>query len=140
MSLPEDFAAAQARVKALSQPPSTDELLELYALYKQATAGDVQGSRPGMLDFKAAPNTTPGPHARATTLKRRCRRTSRSSLGWSQIIPAERAPALVARLVKSTAAGSALGFLDCGQRLLQSGDDCAVLWAVRRTLAGEDPI
>ena len=28
------------------------ELLELYALFKQATVGDVTGSRPGMLDFK----------------------------------------------------------------------------------------
>jgi acyl-CoA-binding protein len=27
-------------------------LLELYGLFKQATAGDVSGSRPGMLDFK----------------------------------------------------------------------------------------
>ena len=26
-------------------------LLELYALYKQATAGDVSGERPGMMDF-----------------------------------------------------------------------------------------
>jgi diazepam-binding inhibitor (GABA receptor modulator, acyl-CoA-binding protein) len=52
MALADDFAASQVRVKELPQPPSTDELLELYALYKQATAGDVQGSRPGMLDFK----------------------------------------------------------------------------------------
>jgi diazepam-binding inhibitor (GABA receptor modulator, acyl-CoA-binding protein) len=52
MSLADEFAAAQVRVKELGQPPATDELLELYALYKQATAGDVKGSRPGMLDFK----------------------------------------------------------------------------------------
>jgi diazepam-binding inhibitor (GABA receptor modulator, acyl-CoA-binding protein) len=52
MSLSEDFSAAQDNVKKLSQPPAQDELLELYALYKQATVGDVQGSRPGMLDFK----------------------------------------------------------------------------------------
>jgi len=52
MSIDDEFAAAQVRVKALSQPPSTEELLELYALYKQATAGDAQGGRPGMLDFK----------------------------------------------------------------------------------------
>jgi len=48
----DDFEAAQKRVKTLSKTPTPDELLELYALYKQATAGDVQGSRPGMLDFK----------------------------------------------------------------------------------------
>jgi acyl-CoA-binding protein len=52
MALEEDFSTAQTRVKALRQTPSSDELLELYSLYKQATAGDVTGSRPGMLDFK----------------------------------------------------------------------------------------
>lgn len=46
------FEDAQVRVKQLSKSPSTDDLLELYALYKQATAGDVSGSRPGMLDMK----------------------------------------------------------------------------------------
>ena len=33
------------------QPPEV--LLELYGLYKQATTGDVNGKRPGMLDFRA---------------------------------------------------------------------------------------
>merc|ERR1712212_3052 len=31
---------------------SNDELKEIYALYKQATVGDVNVDRPGMLDFK----------------------------------------------------------------------------------------
>ena len=52
MALEEDFAAAQTRVKGLARTPETNELLELYALYKQGSSGDVQGSRPGMLDFK----------------------------------------------------------------------------------------
>jgi acyl-CoA-binding protein len=39
-------------VEKLRQTPASDELLELYSLYKQASAGDVTGSRPGMLDFK----------------------------------------------------------------------------------------
>ncbi|HEY3501028.1 MAG TPA: acyl-CoA-binding protein [Polyangiaceae bacterium] len=52
MSLSDDFAAAQTRVKQLTKTPSSDELLELYALYKQGQNGDVSGSRPGMLDFK----------------------------------------------------------------------------------------
>lgn len=52
MALEEDFASAQTRVKALSRTPDTGELLELYALYKQGSSGDVTGSRPGMLDFK----------------------------------------------------------------------------------------
>jgi acyl-CoA-binding protein len=52
MASNDDFVSAQARVKTLRSTPAPDELLELYALYKQATAGDVTGERPGMLDFK----------------------------------------------------------------------------------------
>jgi diazepam-binding inhibitor (GABA receptor modulating acyl-CoA-binding protein) len=52
MGLKEDFEAAQAKVKTLASTPSNEFLLELYALYKQATVGDVDGKRPGMMDFK----------------------------------------------------------------------------------------
>jgi acyl-CoA-binding protein len=52
MPLAEDFSAAQTRVKQLTRSPASDELLELYAHYKQATSGDASGERPGMLDFK----------------------------------------------------------------------------------------
>jgi len=52
VQLAEEFASAQTRVKGLARTPDTSELLELYALYKQGSGGDVQGSRPGMLDFK----------------------------------------------------------------------------------------
>jgi diazepam-binding inhibitor (GABA receptor modulator, acyl-CoA-binding protein) len=52
MALADDFTSAQTRVKQLPKTPSPDELLELYALFKQAGAGDVSGERPGMLDFK----------------------------------------------------------------------------------------
>ena len=45
------FAEAQERVKKLSKRPSNEQLLQLYGLYKQATAGDATGSRPGMLDL-----------------------------------------------------------------------------------------
>ncbi|QSP95376.1 acyl-CoA-binding protein [Marinobacter salinisoli] len=31
--------------------PSNEMKLEFYALYKQATEGDVSGKRPGMMDF-----------------------------------------------------------------------------------------
>ncbi|MGF2734390.1 acyl-CoA-binding protein [Marinobacter sp. DUT-1] len=31
--------------------PSNEMKLEFYALYKQATEGDVSGNRPGMMDF-----------------------------------------------------------------------------------------
>jgi acyl-CoA-binding protein len=52
VTLTERFDDAQKRVKTLSSAPDNDVLLDLYALYKQATAGDVTGSRPGMMDFK----------------------------------------------------------------------------------------
>jgi acyl-CoA-binding protein len=52
MTLAEKFEDAQKRVKTLTKAPSTDELLQLYALFKQGSAGDVSGSRPGMMDFK----------------------------------------------------------------------------------------
>jgi acyl-CoA-binding protein len=53
MSLSDDFEAAQVRIKQLTRSPATDELLDLYSLYKQATIGNVRGKRPEMLDFKA---------------------------------------------------------------------------------------
>ena len=52
MSNAEKFEEAQKRVKTLASAPGTDTLLELYALYKQGTTGDVDGKRPGMLDLK----------------------------------------------------------------------------------------
>ena len=51
-SLGEKFKDAAARVEKLPKRPSNDQLLDLYGLYKQATDGDVSGSRPGMLDLK----------------------------------------------------------------------------------------
>lgn len=53
MALSQRFEEAQQQVKRLATTPAADELLTLYALYKQATEGDVQGKRPGMLDVKA---------------------------------------------------------------------------------------
>lgn len=47
-----DFENAVENVRKLSRRPSDNELLELYALFKQGTSGDVSGKRPGMLDFK----------------------------------------------------------------------------------------
>ena len=51
--LQEEFEKAAAATKEFTQRPSNEELLELYALYKQATEGDVTGERPGGFDFKA---------------------------------------------------------------------------------------
>lgn len=52
MALADDFKVAQDKVKTLSARPSNDTLLALYSLFKQATEGDVQGKRPGLLDLK----------------------------------------------------------------------------------------
>ncbi|EEG07395.1 acyl-CoA-binding protein [Pseudogulbenkiania ferrooxidans] len=45
------FVQAQADVKTLAERPDNQTLLQLYSLFKQATEGDVQGERPGMMDF-----------------------------------------------------------------------------------------
>ncbi|KZS07345.1 Acyl-CoA-binding domain-containing protein 7 [Daphnia magna] len=52
MSLDEKFNKAAEDIKALTARPTDDELKEIYALFKQATIGDVNVARPGMLDFK----------------------------------------------------------------------------------------
>ena len=54
MSLEEKFKQAVEQSKELAQKPSNEVLLKIYALYKQATEGDVQGEKPGGFDFKAA--------------------------------------------------------------------------------------
>lgn len=42
-----DFESAVAAVSDLTRDPGNDTKLRLYALYKQATEGDVSGRRPG---------------------------------------------------------------------------------------------
>lgn len=46
-----EFESCQSEVKQLTSRPGNDDLLALYANYKQATTGDVQGKRPGMMDI-----------------------------------------------------------------------------------------
>ena len=45
------FEEAVAESKTLPDKPDNATLLKLYALYKQATAGDVEGKRPGFTDM-----------------------------------------------------------------------------------------
>jgi diazepam-binding inhibitor (GABA receptor modulator, acyl-CoA-binding protein) len=52
MSLEEQFNKAAEDAKSLPTKPSDKDLLVIYSLFKQATVGDVNTSRPGMLDFK----------------------------------------------------------------------------------------
>ena len=49
--LAQQFADAQAIIKPVTGL-SNDVMLDLYALYKQATLGNVSGDRPGMLDLR----------------------------------------------------------------------------------------
>lgn len=46
-----DFERAAKEAQSLARRPDSETLLELYALYKQATAGDATGRRPGMFDM-----------------------------------------------------------------------------------------
>ena len=52
MELKEQFEAAQQKVKTLTERPANDELLDLYALFKQATDGDNNTEEPAMFDIK----------------------------------------------------------------------------------------
>ncbi len=53
MGLQEDFDKAVDDINnKVNKTLSDEELKELYALYKQATVGDINVPRPGMFDFK----------------------------------------------------------------------------------------
>lgn len=49
--LADEFNQAQEDVKQLSKRPGNDDLLFLYAHFKQASAGDASGKRPGVFDM-----------------------------------------------------------------------------------------
>ncbi|KAJ8954572.1 hypothetical protein NQ314_007071 [Rhamnusium bicolor] len=46
------FNQAAQNVKNLKGKPSDEDLLEIYALFKQGSVGDVNTERPGLLDLK----------------------------------------------------------------------------------------
>ena len=50
----DEFNQAVLRSKELTVRPSNEDLLRLYALFKQSTEGDVAGERPEGFDFKGA--------------------------------------------------------------------------------------
>lgn len=50
-SIKQQFEAAVVDVKKLTKRPSNDDFLQLYALYKQGSQGDVEGKRPGFTDM-----------------------------------------------------------------------------------------
>ena len=47
------FEQATVAAKKLPEKPDNNTLLQLYALFKQASAGDVSGDKPGFFDFVA---------------------------------------------------------------------------------------
>ena len=47
------FEQAVVASKSLAARPDNDTLLQLYALFKQASSGDVSGDKPGFFDFVA---------------------------------------------------------------------------------------
>jgi acyl-CoA-binding protein len=49
--LKSEFEKAAQESQTLPARPDNQTLLQLYALYKQATVGDVNTKRPGMTDF-----------------------------------------------------------------------------------------
>ncbi len=53
MSDNQKLQEAAEKSRQLPTRPSNEELLQLYALYKQATEGNASGERPGGFDFKA---------------------------------------------------------------------------------------
>jgi acyl-CoA-binding protein len=46
-----EFEKAAQAARALPERPDDRTMLQLYALYKQGSAGDVEGARPGFFDF-----------------------------------------------------------------------------------------
>jgi diazepam-binding inhibitor (GABA receptor modulator, acyl-CoA-binding protein) len=50
----EQFKQAVLQSKELTVRPSNEDLLSLYAFFKQSTEGDISGERPGGFDFKGA--------------------------------------------------------------------------------------
>ena len=49
-----NFEKAAAAAKSLPERPDDQTMLRLYALFKQGSSGDVQGSKPGFFDFVGA--------------------------------------------------------------------------------------
>lgn len=47
------FEQAATSAKSLPEKPDNETLLQLYALFKQGSSGDVSGEKPGFFDFVA---------------------------------------------------------------------------------------
>uniref|UniRef100_A0A8B9QRG2 Acyl-CoA-binding protein n=1 Tax=Anas platyrhynchos TaxID=8839 RepID=A0A8B9QRG2_ANAPL len=74
------FQKAAEEVKQLKSQPSDQEMLDVYSHYKQATVGDVNTDRPGMLDFKGKAKWDAW-NAVERNVQRRCNESIRSKSG-----------------------------------------------------------
>jgi len=45
------FEKAAAAARSLPERPDSETLLQLYALFKQGSVGDITGEKPGFFDF-----------------------------------------------------------------------------------------
>lgn len=52
MTLEKNFNQSAETVKNLKKTPTSEELLEIYSLYKQSTVGDNNTPKPGIFDIK----------------------------------------------------------------------------------------
>lgn len=66
MDLQKDFDEAAEHVRRLKLTPADGDLLELYALFKQATIGDVDTECPGTLDSNEITKWNAWNHKRGT--------------------------------------------------------------------------
>ena len=70
-----EFDAAVAASKSLPDKPDNMTLLKIYALYKQASSGDVADKRPGFTDMVGRAKWDAWNEARARAARPPCRST-----------------------------------------------------------------
>ena len=76
MATESPFEQAVADSKQLPEKPDNPTLLKIYALYKQATAGDDDGKRPGFSDIVGRAKWDAWNELKGKAPTRRCRSTS----------------------------------------------------------------
>ncbi|XP_034864076.1 acyl-CoA-binding protein isoform X1 [Mirounga angustirostris] len=62
-----EFDKAAEDVKHLKTKPADDEMLFIYSHYKQATVGDINTERPGLLDLKGKAKWDAWNHLKGTS-------------------------------------------------------------------------
>ena len=86
MSLQSQFDQAVAESKNLPERPDNMTLLKIYALFKQASAGDVEGKRPGQRTNGRPDHDRRQRHAAAAGQIARQRQNQLGGDGWRQCL------------------------------------------------------